>query len=197
MKAIAVICLIAIVLATSGCGTIMSLHENQQQPYASNWTYVYSGVRLDLSYLFDSTPMLGAIWWKLCIVLDLPVSAAVDTICLPYTMYNSMKTPGKMIIDLRPQKGESTFVNLIYKKSAKNKYHISIQEACSIIKNTPGKPKSIEAFLFVEPEHPRDDIIPVTDFGAVYDAIEANPVLICVYRPNQYQADPLALYKKK
>lgn len=66
---------------SAGCGTIVSMRDPP-----NNRNYVYSGVRLDCWAVFgpDSEfihPVLKGIG-----VVDLPFSAAADTICLPYTI---------------------------------------------------------------------------------------------------------------
>ena len=73
----------------SGCGTLQANFDPELSPY------YYRGVRQDLQWLVEDPywvdesvrkPPLSVISWpmlKLCVLADLPLSAAMDTINLP------------------------------------------------------------------------------------------------------------------
>lgn len=70
----------------SGCGSLSDLAEDQR---------IYGGARRDIEYLFDvDGPWKEASGWKLgmvrpliapLVLLDIPLSAAFDTVALPIT----------------------------------------------------------------------------------------------------------------
>jgi len=76
--------LATIVFTASGCGTIFTLNDGGKP---KEIPYIYSGVATEkelLSASFNTEYRLP--WWALTfIVIDLPLSAAGDTLCLPFT----------------------------------------------------------------------------------------------------------------
>ena len=91
-KRTSVICSVTLLVAIlcSGCGTILAHTETDRIKGA------YSGVRLDAHLIpasTESSPDFPAIPWIIpfCI-LDMPLSATLDTVFLPYDLTQPFKT---------------------------------------------------------------------------------------------------------
>ncbi len=87
------VCAAALALsAASGCGTVMNLTEDQSPTYpmssSSKPRSPYGGVGYDLDLAAWST-LGGPVGWVECagLLADTPLSAAADTITLPYVLY--------------------------------------------------------------------------------------------------------------
>src|SRR4051794_31776034 len=84
---IAILCCSPLLLA--GCGTVAGLYgkaTGRCDGYSGHTIpRVYSGVAIDMSYIRDGAED------SYVLVLDLPVSAAADTLVLPYTLWAQSK----------------------------------------------------------------------------------------------------------
>src|ERR1700676_4410982 len=81
-----------LMIATSGCGTCLNLHDQSRQSYAA----VYGGVHADLDmindhcfymYLYPMGILTNSV--SIASVFDLPLSAVADTVTLPYALWVS------------------------------------------------------------------------------------------------------------
>lgn len=83
MKKIALVLMLAGCACASGCGTLISVVADEA-PYYDN--LIYSGVRLDCWAAFDPDTSHFRPAGKVLAVVDIPLSTAADTVCLPYTI---------------------------------------------------------------------------------------------------------------
>lgn len=91
----AILMLLVIPLASTGCGTIMTLSSNRSE-FPQKRKYVFAGVRTDSWAAFGSeADDVLPLWVRGMIVLDIPFSAAADTICLPYTIPKALSAEKK------------------------------------------------------------------------------------------------------
>ena len=95
MKPAALLCMV-VALSLTGCGTVMTLSQNKNvRPELRR--YVYGGVRTDYWVISVSGGVYGGQpVFKCLTVLDLPLSAAADTVCLPYTIPRAIYTERKI-----------------------------------------------------------------------------------------------------
>ncbi|MDD2235771.1 MAG: YceK/YidQ family lipoprotein [Kiritimatiellae bacterium] len=94
-KILTVLLLICLLLA--GCGTIMTLRDDRDP---KERTYVYSGVRMDcfvVKEIFDPETVYFLPKWIALpfVVVDVPLSACADTVCLPYTIPKAISVDKK------------------------------------------------------------------------------------------------------
>lgn len=83
MKIVVTMMLLIGCIYASGCGTVLSLSESES-PYRDD--LVYSGVMLDCWAAFDSDADHLRPIGKVLAIVDIPLSATADTVCLPYTI---------------------------------------------------------------------------------------------------------------
>ena len=85
MKRIAILLALMCCLGFTGCGAVASLAVNRDLA-PKDQTYVYSGVRMNCQYIAGRNANNTSFGMKCFFFVDLPFSAAADTICLPYTI---------------------------------------------------------------------------------------------------------------
>lgn len=86
MKALILhVCAAFCLCLAGGCGTLTTLGQNPQHPPQAR-RYVYSGVRCDATAICRQGAIPTRPLARLLFVVDLPLSACADTLCLPYTI---------------------------------------------------------------------------------------------------------------
>ena len=61
-------------------------------------SFIYKGVSTDFAILSSGGEWTMPWWMKARCLIDLPVSAIADTVCLPYTIYRTAAEPRKVAI---------------------------------------------------------------------------------------------------
>src|SRR5579862_3899921 len=95
-------------------------------------SFVYKGVLTDFASL-----ALGGEWssplWKARCLVDLPVSAVADTLCLPYTIYRALSEPRKLwVIFIRAEDG-GPGINLQSDLQKEKRHLVGLPEVCSVL----------------------------------------------------------------
>jgi len=169
----------------AGCGTFRTFQDGgkSMQP-----TFVYSGVRADIGLLSVSGEIAVSWWQKVLLVIDLPLSACADTICLPYTIYRAMSEPRKVAVwHISERDGGPGFV-IDSDAPSEARRIISLEELCFSLSQISGKFQSVEIVLAT------DNSVSVVDFGKIYETIKSNCVLNLFYRPTSIQTNLLEVY---
>ena len=79
-----VVLLISLAFLSSGCGTVLSIAEDNQE------YLVYGGLRIDSEIAFSSEFFSDMYLARTLAVVDMPLSLVADALCLPYTISRSI-----------------------------------------------------------------------------------------------------------
>jgi uncharacterized protein YceK len=179
LKAVA---LVAATCAVASCSTCQTLRDKGNSMHPA---YIYSGVRADIGALATGGEWKLPLWQKALFVIDLPISACADTICLPYTIYRTVSEPRKVAVwHISARDGGPGFV-INSDVASEERRIVPVDEACSVLAAIPGKPQSVEVILSA------DNSVSVTEFGRIYETITSNETLTVFYRPNAIETNLL------
>jgi uncharacterized protein YceK len=105
--------LLALFLASSGCGTVMNLQEGGDPKFNTDKMVtprsIYGGVRLDASILGDGVTEAASgkisgkeaaadIPFVVLVVVDMPLSALADTLVLPITVSETLRRQSRWTV---------------------------------------------------------------------------------------------------
>jgi hypothetical protein len=128
-------------------------------------------------------------WWlKARCLVDLPVSAVADTLCLPYTIYRTRSEPRKIAVLFIRKEDGGPGVNLQSDLPPEERHLAPLSEVCSVLTTISGKPGSVEVVVDA------NNSVSVEDFGTLYETVVANKTLKWFYMPNAIETDLLAAY---
>lgn len=153
--------------------------------------FVYTGVKADIAMLTSGGEWRVPFWWKALALLDLPISACADTVCLPYTIYRTKTESRKIAVwHISASDGGPGFV-IDSDIKAEERRIVPVTDICSVLSRIAGKPESVEVILMA------DNSVSVTDFGRIYEAIISNGTLTVYYQPNAIETNLLDIYLKE
>ncbi len=153
--------------------------------------YIYSGVRADIGMLGTGGEWKLPWWQKTLLVIDLPISACADTVCLPFTIYRTVSEPRKVAVwHISARDGGPGFV-INSDVSSEERRIVPLAEACAVLAAIAGKPQSVEVVLSA------GNSVSVGEFGRIYETITSNATLVLFYRPNAVERNLLETYMKE
>jgi hypothetical protein len=129
------------------------------------------------------------LWMKARCLIDLPVSAVADTVCLPYTIYRTAAEPRKIAVLFIRKEDGGPGINLQSDLQSEERHLAPMAEVCSVLSGISGKPGSVEVVVVA------NNSVPIADFGTLYETITANKTLKWFYMPNAIETDLLAAYR--
>ncbi len=175
----------ALILATgmlltfaAGCGTIVSLQRDREESGYTNRNFsgpskvVYGGVRRDAHLFVNLEDCPAPVLVRIGLVVDLPVCTIADTVCLPYTVYRRLtehkRAWRRVEVDFYPGG-----FHLMSDDDREQRYNATVTELCDILKRITGKKGAVRITVAVHPGS--EDVLTSDQYGALLDAIRANP----------------------
>jgi uncharacterized protein YceK len=165
--------------------TVQTLRSGGKSMHES---FIYKGVSTDIAVLMSSGEWTMPWWIKARCLIDLPVSAIADTVCLPYTVYRTAAEPRKIAVLFIREEDGGPGINLQSDLQSEEKHLAPLAEVCSVLTAISGKPDSVEVVVVA------NNSVSIGDFGTLYETINANKTLKWFYLPNAIETDLLAAY---
>jgi len=150
--------------------------------------FIYKGVATDLAILCSSGEGTLSLWMKARCLIDLPVSAVADTLCLPYTIYRTAAEPRKVAVLFIRKEDGGPGINFQSDVRQEERHLASLAEVCSVLNTISGQPRSVEVVVVA------NNSVPVEDFGAIYETVTSNKTLRWFYQPNAIEKNLLEAY---
>lgn len=151
-------------------------------------SFIYKGVSTDLAILSSSGEWTMPLWMKARCLIDLPVSAVADTLCLPYTIYRTAAEPRKVAVLFISKEDGGPGINFQSDVQQEDRHLASLAEVCSVLNAISGQPRSVEVAVVA------NNSVPVEDFGAIYETVASNKALRWFYQPNAIEKNLLEAY---